>query len=147
MKTNTFFSAEWLARATGLMLLVLAGALPGCSPGKPAVATYQAGVTNASPAQAEEDRQQVASLFAEIAGPCGLVKNARFPANEGTLYFPGSNGLNLALSAIKLDERTLAISIIPVMQGRKDNAACRTVIATADQTLRKNFGARLVQSP
>lgn len=136
-----------LAKAAGLVLLALSGILPGCSPGKPAVATYLAGVTNASPAQAEEDRQLVAQVFAEIAGPRGLVKDAHFPPGEGTLYFPSSTGLNLSLSALKLDERTLAISIIPVMQGRQDNAACRAVIASAEQALRQKFAARLRQTP
>ena len=136
------------AGALGLLLLSLAGLLPGCSAGsKPGVNTYEAGVTNTSPAQAAEDRQQIARLFADVAGPHGLVQDAHFPANEGTLYFPSATGLNLSLSALKLDERTIAISIIPVMQGRKDDAGCRAVIATVDQTLRKNFGARFVKSP
>ena len=131
----------------GLVLLGLTGLLPGCSPGKPAVATYQAGVTNASPAQADQDRQQVAQLFADIAAPHGLVKDAHFPPGEGTLYFPCATGLNLSLSALKLDERTLAISIIPVVQGRKDNAACRAVIANAERALREKFAARLRSMP
>jgi len=136
-----------LAKAAGLVVLALSCLLLGCAPGKPAVATYLAGVTNASPAQAEEDRQLVAQVFADVAGPRGLVKDAHFPPGEGTLYFPGATGLNLSLSALKLDERTLAISIIPVMQGRKDNAACQAVIAQVQQALRQKFAARLRQIP
>jgi len=128
-------------------LVVLASILPGCAPSKPAVDTYLVGVTNASPAQAAEDRQWVASLFADVAAQRGLVKESPFPPNAAALYFPGPTGLNLAISALTLDERTLAISIIPVMQGRKDNVACRAVIAEADKALQQAFGPRLRKNP
>ena len=136
-----------VTRNLWLGMMGLVGILVGCGPSQPAVATYQASVTNTSPQKAVEDRQRVAQLFAELAAPRGLVKEARFPASEGTVYFPGATGLNLSLSALKLDERTLAITLTPVMQGRKDDQACRAVMAAVAQELQKHFGARLVQSP
>ena len=132
------------AAITGLVLLCC---LPGCRPSTPAVASYQASLTNGSPAQAEEDRERIVQVFAEVAGQRGLVKEPRFPAHEGTLYFPSPTGLNLSLSALKLDEHSLAISMIPVAQGKKDDAGCRAVIAAVDQALQKNFGTRLLKSP
>ncbi len=125
----------------------LAGLLAGCGPSRPAVATYQASVTNVSATQAEDDRHRIAQVFADLAGQRGLIREARFPASEGAVYFPGPTGLNLSLSVLKLDERALAISVIPVAQGRQDHAACRAVIAAVDQALQKTFSSRLVKSP
>jgi hypothetical protein len=128
-------------------VITMLGLLAGCGPGRPAVDTYQVSVTFTSPAQGEEARLQIAQLFADIAGQRGLIKESKFPAHEGTLYFPGPTGLNLSLSALKLDEHTIAVSLIPVELGKKDNAGCRAVIATVDQALTKQFAARLVKSP
>jgi hypothetical protein len=133
-----------LASAAAAALTIL---LTGCGPGRPAVDTYLASVTNASPAQADEDGQFIAKLFAEQAAQHGLVLEKRLAPNAIALYFPGPAGLNLSLSVLRPGERSIAIAIIPVALGRKDNSGCRAVIAAVDQTLQKNFGNRLVKAP
>ena len=116
--------------------------LSGCGPGKPAVDSFIASVTNTVPA----DGQFIAKLFAEQAVQHGLVVEKPLPATAVAMYSPGPTGLNLSLTAVTMDN-TISIQIIPVLQGRKNNAACRAVIAAVDQTLQKNFGTRLVKSP
>jgi hypothetical protein len=130
---STFASA-------GLFLLALLSS--GCGPGKPAVDAFIASVTNTVPA----DGQFIAKLFAEQAGQHGLVVEKPLPATAVAMYSPGPTGLNLSLTAVTMDN-TLSIQVIPVLQGRKNNAACRAVIATVDKTLKQAFGARLLTAP
>ena len=125
--------------SVGVFMLAM---LSGCGPGKPAVDSFIASVTNTVPA----DGQFIAKLFAEQAVQHGLVVEKPLPATAVAMYSPGPTGLNLSLTAVTMDN-TISIQIIPVFQGRKNNAACRAVIAAVDQTLQKNFGTRLVKSP
>ena len=69
------------------------------------------------------------------------------PQDAVALCFPGPTGLNLSLSALQMNERNIAISVIPVALGQKDNAACRASIAGVDAALRKNFAGRLLKAP
>lgn len=133
---------------TSFSLALLIACAAGCSgPGRPAVDTYLASVTNASPAQGVEDGQRIAQLFAELASHNGLTPVQPLPSDTVALYFPSSTGLNLSLSAINPGSGTLSISVIPVNLGRRDNSACRAVIATVDKTFKQAFGARLLTAP
>jgi hypothetical protein len=133
---------------TGSCLALLIACSSGCGgPGRPAVDTYLASVTNASPAQGVEDGQRIAQLFAELAARNGLTGVQPLPSDTVALYFPSSTGLNLSLSAINPGSGTLSIAVIPVNMGRRDNSACRTVIATVDKTFKQAFGARLLTAP
>ena len=129
-----------------LALLLVAGAA-GCGPGKPAVDTYLASVTNASAEQNAADRQRIAQQFAEVAAQHGLVLEQHLPSDTVALYFPGPTGLNLSLSARNMNANTISLSAIPVNLGRRDNAGCRSVIATLDKSFKQAFGARMQTSP
>ena len=129
-------------------LVVLLACVAGCGgSSRPAVATYLASVTNASPAQGAEDGQRIAHLFADLANRNGLVSEQPLPSDTVALYFPSATGLNLSLSALNMGGNSIAISVIPVQLGHKDNATCRTVIATLEKTFKQTFGPRLVTAP
>lgn len=130
-----------------LLALLFVACAAGCGPGKPAVDTYLASVTNASAEQDATDRQRIAQLFAEVAAQHGLVLEQHLPSDTVALYFPGPTGLNLSLSARSMGGNTIALSIIPVNLGRRDNGGCRSVIAALDKSFKQAFGARLQTAP
>ena len=139
------------ARRNLLAALATLGAalmwLPGCGPARPDVATYLATLTNATPEQAAADREFVAKLFAEQAARHGLTPEKKPPSDAVALYFPGPTGLNLSLSALQSDEHSLILAVVPVALGKKDNAACRAVIAAVNQALQQHADGRLVTTP
>jgi hypothetical protein len=147
MNTPPAKQARLVSVLAGAALALLLACAPGCGPGQPAVTTYLASVTNASPAQSVADGQRVAQLFADLASRHGLLPEKPLPSDAVALYFPGATGLNLSLSALTMGPNTIALSVIPVDMGRRDNNGCRTVIATVDKTLKQAFGARLLTSP
>ena len=133
---------------TGSCLALLLACASGCSgPSRPAVDTYLASVTNASPAQGVEDGQRIAQLFSELATRNGLTPVQPMPSDAVAIYFPSPTGLNLSLSAVNMGPNAISVSVIPVNMGRRDNAGCRTVIATVDKNFKQAFGARLLTSP
>ena len=72
--------------------------------------------------------------------------------DRGRVYFEYateflSTGLNLSLSVLATGGNGLTISIIPVNLGKRDNAACRAVIAAMDKSLKQTFGSRLKTNP
>lgn len=140
---RTFFQPVFLMIA----VLLLAGAMGCGGPGKPAVDTYLANLTSASQTQGAADRKILTQLFSEVAGRYGLDAVQPLPTDAVALYFPCSTGLNLSLSVLATGGNGLTISIIPVNLGKRDNAACRAVIAAMDKSLKQTFGSRLKTNP
>ena len=143
--TRTFLACKGVGVVSAGVALLLA-CVAGCGPGKPAVGTYVANVKNVSPAQCVEDGQQIARLFAELAVHHGLTVVQPLPSDTVALYFPSSTGLNLSFSAINMGPHAIAVTVMPVNMGHRDNASCRKVIDTVDQKLQKIFTDRLQKS-
>ena len=147
MSTHPAKQSQLVIVFAGAALALLLACAPGCGPSRPAVATYLVSVTNATPAQGTEDSQRIAQLFGELAAGHGLTLVQPLPSDTVALYFPSATGLNLSLSALYMGPNTIQISVIPVDLGRRDNTACRAVIAAADKKLKQTFGSRLLSSP
>lgn len=141
-------SSRWLAACVGAGLGVLLVCAPGCGgPARPAMDSYLAQVTNATPDQTAADAQVIAKLFAGLAAQRGLVAEKPLPTDNVALYFPATTGLNLSLSALNSGGNSITLSVVPVALGKKDNAACRAVMAEVEAQLKQAFGQRLVRAP
>ena len=137
-----------LVALAGVGLGVLLLCAPGCGgPARPAMDSFLAQVTNSTSEQVGADAQVVAKLFSGIAAKHGLVAEKPLPTDTVALYFPSPTGLNISLSALYMGGNSLSLSVVPVAMGKKDNAACRAVIAEVDTQLQQALGPRLLKAP
>ena len=119
----------------------------GCGPGQRlAMAPHNVNITNDAPAQAQQDRQQIATLLDAVAAKHGLTKQPDFPSEDVVaLYLSPEKGLGLSLSALMMMEgRAITVTVAPVALGLANNPQRQQVITDTDTALQQAFGSRFV---
>ena len=134
----------WLASVALLLTTFL---VAGCGLGgkRVAMAPHVISVTNDTPAQATQDRQQIVTLLDVVAAKHGLTRALNMKGDDVVaLYFSPEKGLGLSLSALAMDERVVTVTVAPVALGLASNPRRQQVITAVDTALQQAFGGRFV---